>query len=166
MWRVAALVLVSTLAWAKLPSAGEVLKGDQLKKAKIRWVRQEVGAPVTIEIYAGEAFRTNPDWNAQPVKVPYDLKKNSDLEKLLRAAHLGSTTQKTPQKGERSLELWLEGDKSWEVVGRWTRPAKSWRKQLPAIWDHLEPLCDVLAEIFQPVKKDAAKTGDLKLTPN
>jgi hypothetical protein len=60
----------------------------------------------------------------------------------------------------------VEGDKSWEVAGRWIRPAKTWKRQLPAIYEELEPLCDVLSEVFQSVKKDAAKTGDLKLTPN
>jgi hypothetical protein len=117
-------------------------------------------------VFAGEAFRANPDWNPQPVKLPYDLKRNAGLRKMLRNAHLGSTTTKPPRRGERSLELLVEGDKGWEVVGRWTRPARSWRKQLPAIYEELEPLCDVLSDVFQPVAKDAAKTGNLKLTPN
>jgi hypothetical protein len=167
LWRaMVAVVMLSAPAGAKLPSAGEVLKGEQLKRTRIRWVRQEAGAPTSVEIYAGEAFRINPDWNPQPVKLPYDLKKNSDLEKALRDAHLGSPNNKTAKRGERTLQLLVEGDKTWEVVASWTRPAKSWRKQLGGIYDKLEPLCDVMADVFQPVKKDAAKTGDLKLAPN
>jgi hypothetical protein len=157
------LSLLSTLAWAKLPSASEVLKGDELKRAKIRWVRQETGAPVTIEVFAGEAFRSNPNWQPVPIKVPYDLKKNASLEKALRTAHLGPPNKKPAGRGDRTLELLVQGDKSWEVVGHWTRPARSWKKQLAGIYEELEPLCDVLADVFQPVKKDAAKTGDLKL---
>jgi hypothetical protein len=160
LWIVPLLV---TVAWAKLPSASEVLKTDLIKKAKIRWVRVEKGAPLTIEIYAGEALRTNPDWQPGPVRVPYDLARNSNLERLLRAAHLGPPNRKPPKKGERTLELLVEGDKSWEVVGHWTRPARSWKKQLGEIYNALEPLCDVLADTFQPVKADAEKTHDLKL---
>lgn len=167
LWRgIVAVALLSAPGWAKLPSASEVVKSDQLKRTRIRWIRQEVGSPTTVEVYAGEAFRTNPDWNGQPVKVPYDLKKNSELENAIRSAHLGSPNNKTAKKGERTLELLVEGDKNWEVVARWTRPARSWKKQLSGLYDKLEPLCDVMADVFQPVKKDAAKTGDLKLAPN
>src|SRR5262249_38702477 len=116
------LPLLSALAWAKLPSASEVLKGDQLKRAKVRWIRQETGAPVTIEVYAGEALRSNPNWQPVPIKVPYDLKRNADLEKVLRTANLGPPNRKTAKKGERTLELLIEGDKTWDVVGQWTRP--------------------------------------------
>lgn len=44
--------------------------------------------------------------------------------------------------------------------------AKSKRSEFPGTYQKLEPLCDVLSEVFQSVKKDAAKTSDLKLTPN
>jgi hypothetical protein len=159
------LPLLSMPAWARPPSPTEVLHGELLKRAKIRWVRQE-GSRITIEINAGEAYRTNPDWNPQPVKLPYDLQKNANLEKALRSANLGPPTKTTPRRGDRTLELLLEGDKTWEVVGQWTRPARSWKKKFPAIYEQLEPLCDVQSDVFQPVKKDAAKTGDLKLTPN
>jgi hypothetical protein len=160
-------LLLSALAWARPPSPTEILQGDQLKRAKIRWIRYEKGAPVTVEIFAGEAFRMNPDWSPQPVKLPYDLKRNTELEKALRAAHLGPPTKKpgpAKKKGERTLQLVVEGDKTWDVAAEWTRPAKSWKK-LPGIYDQLEPLCDVLADIFQPVSKDAAKTGNLKSAP-
>jgi hypothetical protein len=153
-------------AWGKPPSPAELLKSDQLQRAKIRWLRQEAGVPVTIEINAGEAVRMNPDWNPQPVRLPYDLKKGAALGKALRAANLGPLSKKALRKGERTLELLVEGDKSWVVVGRWTRPARTWKKQFRELYDQLEPLCDVLSEVFQPVKKDAAKTGDLKLAPN
>jgi hypothetical protein len=156
------LPLLSTLAWANPPSATEVLKGDQLKRAKIRWVRQESGAPVTVEAYAGEAFRTSPDWQPVPVKVPWDLKKHATLEKALRAANLGPSDKKPAKRGDRTLEVLVESDKTWEVIGHWTRPAKSWRKQFAGIYEGLEPLCDVPADLFQPVNSDAAKAGDLK----
>jgi len=160
------LLLLPVPARANPPSAAAVLAGEKLERAKVHWVRQEKGAPLTVEVFAGEAFRANPDWNPQPVKLPYDLKRNAGLLKMLRAARLGPTTKKPPRRGERTLELLVEGDKGWDVVGRWTRPARSWRKQLPALYDELEPLCDVLSDVFQPVAKDAAKSGNLKLTPN
>ena len=154
------LALLSAPAWARLPSATELLKSDDLRRAKIRWIRQEAGAPVTVEISAGEAFRTNPDWNPQPVKLPYDLKRNADLEKALRAAKLGPTTRKPARRGERTLELLVEGDKSWQVVGHWTRSVRSWKKQLPALYGQLEPLCDAFPlAATQSGKSSPARAG-------
>jgi hypothetical protein len=147
--------LLSTLAWANPPSATEVLRSDQLKRAKIRWVSYGTGAPVTIEINAGEAFRTDPNWVPQPVQMPYDLKRNAALEKALRAANLGRSSTKAAQQGDRTLELLVGGEKSWEVVGHWTRPAKAWQKQFARIYEQLEPLCYAQADVFQPMKRDA-----------
>jgi hypothetical protein len=39
------LPFLAAVAWAKPISPTEVIKGEQLKRAKIRWVRQEKALP-------------------------------------------------------------------------------------------------------------------------
>jgi hypothetical protein len=153
MRTVLALCCLLSLASAKIPPLHEVLAGDLIAKAKIRWVRLEKGAPTTVDINRGEAFRTNTDMGPDPLKLPYDLKKHAALEAAVKGGKLPGPTKASAKPGDRTLQIMAEGDKDWEVAGEWTYSKSVWKKRWPKIYGALEPLCDVMADVFQPMKE-------------
>jgi hypothetical protein len=127
---------------------------DLVQRGKVRWSKLDGAERVTVEIGGGTAARTNPNWKPQPEKLAYDLDRNRELEKTLKAAHLGGAGGHASEgPSTRTLEIEVKdrnGD--WHNAGKWTLPIKTWRKgKLGAVYDLLEPMLSVRPELFETV---------------
>jgi galactose mutarotase-like enzyme len=151
-------VLVSSVALAapliKTPTWRELLAGDMVAKARVRWVQVNgAGQRTVVEIQGGEAYRTNPGLSNQAQPLKYDLARNRKLEKALKAANWPSPTTRTARESDRTLELLGEADQGWVIVGTWTAPLKNWQRgKWASICDELEPLMKVQADVFGTMK--------------
>ena len=156
--RAAALVLISSVALAaphiKTPTWRELLAGDMVARTRVRWVQVDAaGKRTVVEIQGGEAYRINPGISNQAQPLKYDLVRNRKLEQALKAANWPAPTKRAARESDRTLELLGEGDTGWVLVGTWTAPLKSWQKgKWAAIFDELEPLMKVQADVFGTMK--------------
>ncbi len=137
-----------------MPKLAEVLRGSLTDKARIRWSKTVEGNRVQLTISGGVAERLNPNMSPEPGRLKYDLDKNRELERLIKAAHLGASNARSPSSmdSDRTLEILAEGPTEWVVVGTWVMPGKSWKKKRPALFTMLDPLFDVQAEVFGNMK--------------
>jgi hypothetical protein len=152
-----ALLLMSGTVFAQasrvpVPKLKDVLADDMVAKARIRWSKVVEGERVDATVQGGEAFRMNKHAAPEPLKLTYDLTKNRELVKLIKAAKLGSPNRVSSVATDRSLEILAEGPKDWVVVGAWSMPAKKWEKSFPELYEHLEHLMTMQTDLFQPMK--------------
>ncbi len=149
---VTALLPLTLLAAPHIPTPTwrELLAGDLVAKARIRWVQvAKDGTRTFVEIQGGEAYRTNPGISAEPQPLKYDLDRNRHLAQAIKAAGLPAPSKRAAREGDRVLELLGEADAGWVVVGTWTYPLKSWQKgRLAQVADELEPLMKVQVDVF------------------
>lgn len=133
-----------------MPKLAEILRGDMVAKARIRWSKVVEGKRVTVTIQGGEAMRMNPNWSPQPAHLPYDLDKNRALVKVIKADRLGHPTHRvSDEPGDRTLEILADGPQDYVVVGAWVMSAKSWQRHHGALYQLLEPLFSIQADVFQ-----------------
>jgi len=146
------LALASTLAaqpQIKVPTLPEVLAGDMVAKAKIRWSKVKEGKRIAVTIRGGEAERLEPFLSEKPGRLKYDLDKNRALVKAIRAARLGPSQKHLSESdGDRSLEILVDGPTDWVVVGRWSFPEKTWEKKQASLYEHLEPRMKMQLDVF------------------
>jgi hypothetical protein len=134
-------------------SYDEVLRTDLVSHAKIRWSKMDVGQRIVVEIDAGTAKRTNPNWSPEPQELAYDLGKERDLERVIKWAKL-PPPKKEPSTSEkdRTLEILVENQKGsgYHSAGFWSMSAKAWQKgRYGSIFDPLEELMNAKAELFE-----------------
>ena len=136
-------------------SYDEVLQTDLVSHAKIRWSRMDVGERIVVEIDAGTAKRTNPNWSPDPQELAYDLAKERDLERVLKWARLPPPRQDAVDGSEkdRTLEILVEDKKGYHSAGYWSMSVKAWQKgRYGSIFDALESLMNAKAELFEHEK--------------
>jgi hypothetical protein len=153
------LSLLAGSAWAMppipVPKLDQVMRESLTDRARIRWSKVVDGNRVQVTISGGIAERMNPNMAPEPARLPYDLAKNRELERLVKAAHLGPRGRSASSLGtDRTLEILADGPKEWVVVGQWSMPLKSWQKKHPALAELLEPLFNKQPEIFQNMKSE------------
>lgn len=132
-------------------SYDDVLRTDLVRSAKIRWSRVDSGQRIIVEIDAGTAKRTNPNWSPQPQELAYDLDKERELERVIKWAKLPSP-RKSPSTSEkdRTLEILVEDKKGYRSAGFWSMSVKAWQKgRYGSIFDPLEELMNAKAELFE-----------------
>jgi hypothetical protein len=137
-----------------LCSYDDVVRTDLITHAKIRWSKLDADSRVVVEIHGGEALRTNPNWSPQPQPLAYDLGRQRDLGRSLKAARLPAA-RATPSEdpGDRTLEVLIEDAKGWRSAGFWSLSVKAWQKgRLGSVYDALEPLLDVKPDLFAPAR--------------
>lgn len=144
-------------------SYDEVLRTDLVSHAKIRWSRMDVGQRIVVEIDAGTAKRTNPNWSPEPQELAYDLGKERELERVIKWAKLPAP-RKEPSTSEkdRTLEILVENQKGqgYHSAGYWSMSVKAWQKgRFGSIFDPLEALMDAKAELFEHRKGDEKGSG-------
>ena len=142
-------------------SYDEVLKTDLVSHAKIRWSRMDVGQRIVVEIDAGTAKRTNPNWSPEPQELAYDLGQERELERVLKWAKL-PPPRKSPSAAERdrTLEVLVEDKKGYHSAGYWSMSVKAWQKgRFGSIFDPLEALMNAKAELFEHKKDDERGSG-------
>src|SRR6185437_6835194 len=107
-------------------SYDEVLHTDLVAHAKIRWSRMDVGQRIVVEIDAGTAKRTNPNWSPDPQELAYDLGRERDLERVIKWARLPAP-RKEPSTSEkdRTLEILVEDKKGYHSAGYWSMSVKA-----------------------------------------
>ena len=140
-----------------LASYEDVLKTDLVAHAKIRWSKMDAGERVTVEIDAGKASRSNPNWSPRPASLAYDLKRERDLERVIKWAKLPAPrTTPSSNPRDRTLEILVEDAKqTWRSAGCWSMSVKAWQKgRVGSIFDALEPLLDVKPELFDAQDKE------------
>jgi hypothetical protein len=158
MKALALLLLLGAPAFAQPmvpePTLKSVLAGSITNKAKIRWSKLVDGARVEVTIAAGVAERSNPNMGADLRRLPYDLDRNRELERQVKASKLGGSQGRRALEGEasRMLEILAEGNKGLVVVGQWSMTIKNWNKKYPALVALLEPLFNAQEELFQPTR--------------
>jgi hypothetical protein len=133
-----------------MPKLDEVMRGSLTDRARIRYSRLENGVRVTVTVAAGRAERVNTNMSPQPAGLKYDLDKNRELERAIKAAHLGRSNARAPSSlpQDRTLEILAEGPTDFVVVGTWVWPQKVWKKKKGDLYDILEPMFDVQPEVF------------------
>jgi hypothetical protein len=138
------------------PTWRELVAGDLVAKARIRWVQVDKdGKRTYVEIQGGEAYRVNPGISVEPQPLKYDLERNRHLAQAIKAAGLPAPTKREPRESDRVLELLGEADAGWVVVGTWTMPLKTWQKgRLAALTDELEPLMKVQVDVFGKMRTE------------
>lgn len=151
------LLLVATVQAAPpfpMPKLNDVMQGSLTDRAQIRWSKVVDGKRVWILITGGEATRLEPLLSDKPGHLKYDLTKNRELEKTLKASHLGSPNARRPSErpDDRTLEILAEGPQDFVVVGTWVMPLRAWKKKKPELTELLEPLFGVQAEVFGEFK--------------
>lgn len=154
--------MIALLVVAALCSYEDVLKTDLVAHAKIRWSKMDAGERVTVEIDAGRAARTNPNWSPQPASLAYDLKRERELERILKWAKLPPPRSVPSSKpDDRTLEVVVEDAKQkWRSAGYWSMSVKAWQKgRLGSIFDALEPLLDAKPELFDTQDKQESGSG-------
>jgi hypothetical protein len=142
-------------------SYDEVLRTDLVKNAKIRWSRMDSGQRIVVEIDAGTAKRTNPNWSPEAQELAYDLGQERELEKTIKWAKLPSA-RKSPSESEkdRTLEVLIEDKKGYHSAGFWSMSVKAWQKgRFGSIFDPLEALMNAKAELFEHRKGDEKGSG-------
>jgi hypothetical protein len=142
-------------------SYDEVVRTDLVSHAKIRWSRMDVGQRIVVEIDAGTAKRTNPNWSPKPQELAYDLKQERELERILKWAKLPSP-RRSPSEAEndRTLEILVEDKKGYHSAGFWSMSVKAWQKgRFGSIFDALEALMNAKAELFEHDKADEKSGG-------
>jgi hypothetical protein len=142
-------------------SYDEVVRTDLVSHAKIRWSRMDVGQRIVVEIDAGTAKRTNPNWSPKPQELAYDLKQERELERILKWAKLPSP-RRSPSEAEndRTLEILVEDKKGYHSAGFWSMSVKAWQKgRFGSIFDALETLMNAKAELFEHDKADEKSGG-------
>ncbi|HEY2749499.1 MAG TPA: hypothetical protein VGL86_32995 [Polyangia bacterium] len=132
-------------------SYDEVLRTDLVAHAKIRWSRMDVGNRIVVEIDGGTAKRTNPNWSPQPQELAYDLKRERDLERVLKWAKLPPPRKSASDaENDRTLEILVEDKSGYHSAGFWSMSVKAWQKgRLGSIFDPLETLMNAKAELFK-----------------
>jgi hypothetical protein len=142
-------------------SYDDVLRTDLVKNAKIRWSRVDAGQRIVVEIDAGTAKRTNPNWSPEPQELAYDLGQERELEKTIKWAKLPAG-RKSPSEAvnDRTLEILVEDKKGYHSVGFWSMSVKAWQKgRFGSIFDPLEALMNAKAELFEHRKGDEKGSG-------
>jgi len=142
-------------------SYDEVLHTDLVSHAKIRWSRMDVGQRIVVEIDAGTAKRTNPNWSPDPQELAYDLGRERDLERVIKWARLPAP-RKEPSTSEkdRTLEILVEDKKGYHSAGYWSMSVKAWQKgRFGSIFDPLESLMNAKAELFEHGKGNERSGG-------
>jgi hypothetical protein len=150
------LIVVALLSYE------DVLHTDLVAHAKIRWSKIDAGERVTVEIDAGRATRSNPNWSPKPAPLTYDLSRNRELERILKWAKLPRPRSEPSSKPrDRTLEIVVEdGKQTWRTAGYWSMSVKAWQKgRLGSIFDALEPLLDVKPELFDAQDKEERSGG-------
>jgi hypothetical protein len=142
-------------------SYDDVLKTDLVKSAKIRWSRMDSGQRIVVEIDAGTAKRTNPNWSPEPQELAYDLGQERELEKTLKWAKLPAPRKSASEsEKDRTLEILVEDKKGYRSVGFWSMSVKAWQKgRYGSIFDPLEALMNAKAELFEHRKGDEKGSG-------
>lgn len=135
-----------------IPKLKDVLADDMVAKARIRWSKVVEGERVAAMVNGGEAFRMNKHQAPEPLKLTYDLTKNRELVKMVKAAKLGAPNRVSSVGTDRSIEILAEGPTDWLVVGAWSMPQKKWEKSFPELYEHLEKLLTMQSDLFQPMK--------------
>lgn len=132
-------------------SYDEVLRTDLVAKAKIRWSRVDAGQRIVVEIDAGTAKRTNPNWSPQPQELAYDLGQERELARVLKWARLPAPKRSpSPSPRDRTLEILVEDGKGYHSAGIWSMSVKAWQKgRFGSIFDPLEALMNAKAELFE-----------------
>ena len=141
----------------------EVMQTDLVSHAKIRWSRMDSGQRIVVEIDAGTAKRTNPNWSPEPQELAYDLGKERELERVIKWAKLPEP-RRSPSTAEkdRTLEILVENQKGqgYHSVGYWSMSVKAWQKgRFGSIFDPLEALMNAKAELFEHRKGDEKGSG-------
>jgi hypothetical protein len=129
--------------------------------AKIRWSRMDAGQRIVVELDAGTARRTNPNWSPEPQELAYDLGQERELERVIKWARL-PPPRKEPSTSEkdRTLEILIEGAKGYHSAGCWSMSVKGWQKgRLGSIFDLLETLMNAKAELFEHGKGNERSGG-------
>ena len=144
-------------------SYDEVVRTDLVSHAKIRWSRMDSGQRIVVEIDAGTAKRTNPNWSPEPQELAYDLGQERELERVLKWAKLPAP-RKSPSTSEkdRTLEILVENDKGqgYHSAGYWSMSVKAWQKgRFGSIFDPLEGLMNAKAELFEHRKGEEKGSG-------
>ena len=141
------MILLLVLA---LFSYEEVLHTDIIVHAKIRWSKFDGGERVFVEIAGGEAKRVNPGWSPDPQPIAYDIARERDLSRSLKAARLPAAAEHASDApDDRTLEVIVEDAKGWHSAGVWSLSVKAWQKgRLGSIYDALEPLLKVQPDLF------------------
>jgi hypothetical protein len=150
-----ALILLSVPAAAQpvMPKLKDVMAGSLTDRAKIRWSKVVEGNRVELTIGGGVAERLNPNMSSEAARLKYDLPRNRELERQVKATKLGSQSRfATSDATDRTLEILGEGPSGYVVLGRWSMPLKSWKKKNSGLVELLEPLFDVQQDVFQPTK--------------
>jgi hypothetical protein len=139
----------------------DVLKTDLVKNAKIRWSRMDSGQRIVVEIDAGTAKRSNPNWSPEPQELAYDLGQERELEKTIKWAKLPSPRKSASEsEKDRTLEILVEDKKGYRSVGFWSMSVKAWQKgRYGSIFDPLEALMNAKAELFEHRKGDEKGSG-------
>jgi len=142
-------------------SYDDVLKTDLVKSAKIRWSRMDSGQRIVVEIDAGTAKRTNPNWSPEPQELAYDLGQERELEKTLKWAKLPAPRKSASEsEKDRTLEILVEDKKGYRSIGFWSMSVKAWQKgRYGSIFDPLEALMNAKAELFEHRKGDEKGSG-------
>jgi hypothetical protein len=142
-------------------SYDDVLKTDLVKSAKIRWSRMDSGQRIVVEIDAGTAKRTNPNWSPEPQELAYDLGQERELEKTIKWAKLPAPRKSASEsEKDRTLEILVEDKKGYRSVGFWSMSVKAWQKgRYGSIFDPLEALMNAKAELFEHRKGDEKGSG-------
>ncbi|MCS6912044.1 MAG: hypothetical protein RMK29_07125 [Myxococcales bacterium] len=139
-----------------LPTLREVLAGDMVGRARIRWSRVQGGGRVEVTVGAGMAMRRNPQWSEEPVRLRYDLSQHLALEQQIKRARLPAPSPPSERPEDRTLEILAQGPSGWQVVGSWSMPASRWQKQHGALYQLLEALLDAPVEVFVPLSPPKA----------
>jgi hypothetical protein len=136
-----------------IPKLHEVMAGSLTDRARIKWIRVIDGKQVEVTIGQGEAWRLNPNMSSERVRLKYDLNRNRELERQVKATKLGASSRSVSSVAtDRTLQILVEGDSGDVVVGQWSMPLKAWKKKNPTLVELLDPQFDVQPELFQPVK--------------
>jgi len=144
---------VPAVAEPPAPKLKDVLAGSLTNRAKIRWSKVVDGNRVEVTVAGGVAERLNPNMSSESVRLKYDLDRNRELERQVRATKLGSPSRwASSVTSDRTLEILGEGPNDFVVVGRWSMPLKTWKKRNPELIALLEPMFDVQQDVFQPTK--------------
>jgi hypothetical protein len=131
-------------------SYDEVLHADLIVHSKIRWSKVDAGERVTVEIAGGEAKRVNPNWSPDPQPLAYDIAKERELSRSLKAARLPApAAHPSTEPEDRTLEVIVEDAKGWHSAGTWSLSVRAWQKgRLGSVFDALEPLLSAQPELY------------------
>jgi hypothetical protein len=152
-----ALLVLAASGWAQprvpVPTLREVMAGSLTNRAKIRWVKVVDGKEVVVTIAGGIADRLNPNMSPEPVHLKFDLDRNRELERQVKATRLGSPGRRVSSVTTyRTLQILAEGPKDDVVVGQWSLPLTTWKKKNAQLVDTLEPLFDAQPDVFERMK--------------